>query len=120
MLHEHLHGQPGYEDQRDERQHHGHCAEGEQLDVVDGVVPRVVDNGWQPQELLPARESDQQRHNVSGQRPVRVAVLLEVYHHQQLREQDHVHQVRAHRPVGEYILITKSMLGHQENTTVRP
>ena len=93
-----LHRQPRDERQREQRHAHGHGPEGEQLHLGDGVPAGVVDEGGQAQHLLPPGEAHQSRHDVGCERAVRVAVLLEVHHHQQLREQDHVYQVRAHGP----------------------
>lgn len=92
------HRQPRDERQREQRQRHRHSPEREQLHLINRVPAGVVDERGQPQQLLAAREAHQPRHDVRGQRAVRVAVLLKVHHHQQLREQDHVHQVGAHRP----------------------
>ena len=48
--------------------------------------------------LFSPRQPHQKTDNVPGQGAVGIAVVLEVNHHAQLREQDAVHQVRREAP----------------------
>lgn len=88
----------GHADQRYQGQQHRHRSEGEPLGVRLLVVPRIVDQRGQAHHGLAAADPDHEGDYVRGQTAVRVAVLFEVDHHQELREEDHVDQVRAHRP----------------------
>jgi len=89
-------GAPRNTDERNKRHDHSHGPEGEELTFA--IPTWVVDHGWQPEHLFASRQSDEERHNISGQTAVRVAVMFEMHYHQKLRKEDHVHQVRAHRP----------------------
>lgn len=87
---------PRDKDEGDEWHKHGEGAEGEQLHAV--LVARKFDQGLQTELRLAAGQADEEGDDVGRETAVRVAMVLEVHHHQQLREQDAVHQIWTHRP----------------------
>ena len=87
-------GQPGYDDNGQEAGQHGQAAEGEPLAGLL-VVPRVLDERRQVDQLLSAQDSQREGDEESRQAAVRVGA----WHEEdagELREEHDVHQVRAH------------------------
>lgn len=91
-------GQPRNTDEGGKRHQHSHRPEGKHLTGVLIVVVRIMDERIQPQLRFATGDADQERHDVRWERPVRVAVMLEVNDHQELREQDAVNEIGAHGP----------------------
>lgn len=60
-----------------------------------------LDDGRYADHGLAAHGPEEDPHYVGGQGAVGVAVVLKVHHHQQLRKQDHVDQIRRQVPEGE-------------------
>ena len=56
------------------------------------------DEWRQMYQLLPTRQPDKHAHDVSEERAVGVAPVLEVHNYQQLREQNYVNKVGTHGP----------------------
>lgn len=94
-------GPPGDKDERNQADQHSHGAEGKQLRVGLLIIARIVYESRQPQDGLSARQPNEERNYVGRQAAIGVAVLLEVHHHQQLREENNVDQVRAHGPASQ-------------------
>ena len=95
--------QQGKGHDRNQRQDHGQRAEWKQL--LFAVPAREVDERFQADQRLPTGYTEDEADDVGGYASVRVAVLFEVHHHQQLREQNDVDQIRTQVP-------SRSRAGH--------
>lgn len=80
-------------DEASERHQHGHCPEGEVLLAALLVIERVMDDSRNPDIWLSSKQTHEEAHTETHEGPVRVDILPEVNDQQQLRKQDHVHQV---------------------------
>ena len=75
---------PGDEDECHKGHEHGERSEREEL--AFSIPAGVMDESRESQKWFPSGHPHHEGHDVCSQAPVRVAMVLEVHHHEQLWE----------------------------------